>query len=137
MIVLDTNVISELMKAEPHPHVQDWFARLTTSPLTTTAISVAEITYGLERLPEGKRKQTLTNAFLRLLDLLRVLPLDEAAAIKAGIFRSQREGSRNPSIEADMMIAGIVAEAGATLATRNIKDFEGLPITLSDPWAAN
>ncbi len=137
MIILDTNVISELMKSEPHVHLRDWLSRLGDAPLTTTSVTVAEITYGLERLPDGKRKSDLQAAFMKLLDALGVLPLDDVAATKAGKFRALREAAGHPSAPSDMMIAGIVAVYGARLATRNIKDFEALPLILTDPWAVN
>ena len=137
MIILDTNVVSELMRPEPHEHVRDWLRRSGDVRLTTTAITVAEITHGLERLPDGRRKSNLQAAFVKLLDALGVLPLDGAAGFKAGKFRALREAVGHPSSPSDMMIAGIAVASGASLATRNTKDFEALPLTLIDPWAAN
>jgi len=137
MIVLDTNVLSEMMKAEPSQKVTSWLSRQGSEPLATTSVSVAEIIYGLERLPEGRRKADLKAVFARLMDALAVFPLETAAAVTAGQFRALREAAGHPSTPSDMLIAGIAAEAGAMLATRNIKDFEGLPLHVVDPWQAN
>ncbi|WP_126423927.1 PIN domain-containing protein [Asticcacaulis excentricus] len=137
MVILDTNVVSELMKAQPHPSVVDWLNRIGDIRIATTAITVAEITYGLERLPDGARKAELKRAFLTLLEVLGAVPLDESAAYKAGQFRALRDATGRPSTASDMMIAGIAAVAGAQLATRNTKDFDRLPLTITDPWAAN
>ena len=137
MIVLDTNVVSELMKPHPDAHVREWLKRTGDAVLTTTAVTVAEISYGLQRLPEGRRRDQLQSAFDRLTTAVNVLPLDEGAAAQAGKYRARRDTSGLPSTASDMMIAGITAAAGATLATRNTKDFEGLPLRLCDPWLAN
>ncbi|MFP1130283.1 type II toxin-antitoxin system VapC family toxin [Asticcacaulis sp. W401b] len=133
----DTNVVSELMRPGPHEHVRDWLRRSGDVGLTTTAITVAEITHGLERLPDGRRKSDLQAAFVKLLDALGALPLDDAAGFKAGKFRALREAVGHPSSPSDMVIAGIAVALGASLATRNTKDFEALPLALIDPWAAH
>ena len=135
MIVLDTNVVSDLMKPSPDDAVRDWLSGLGATPLTTTAVTVAEIEFGLRRLPEGRRRAELQARFETFVAALTVLPLDEIAAREAGRFRAQREAEGLSSPPSDMMIAGIVAVAGAALATRNIRDFSGLPIPLVDPWA--
>ncbi|MDI7774704.1 PIN domain-containing protein [Asticcacaulis sp. EMRT-3] len=137
MIILDTNVVSELMKPQPDFHVHDWLMQLGEIPLTTTTITVAEIEYGLQRLPNGRRKTELQASFAAYIQALAVLPFDEVAAYKAGQFRAIREASGQAAHPSDMMIAGIAAAAGAALATRNIKDFDGLQIPLSDPWRAH
>ncbi len=137
MIVLDTNVLSEMMKAEPNPQVQIWLGQRGEEPLATTSVSVSEITYGLEKLPQGRRRADLIAAFDRLVDAVTVLPLETAAAIRAGQFRAIREAAGHPSTASDMLIAGIAACADAMLATRNIKDFTGLPLRVVDPWQAN
>ena len=134
MIVLDTNVVSELMKPSPDVAVGDWLLGLGGIPLTTTAVTVAEIEFGLQRLPEGRRKTELTARFEALADALTVLPLDEPAAREAGRLRALREASGRAAQTSDMMIAGIAAAAGAALATRNIRDFEGVAVELINPW---
>ena len=137
MIVLDTNVISELMKVQPDDQVGEWVKAIINSTLTTTSVTVSEIAYGLHRLPEGKRKLELGNRFAALIGAMVILPLDDIAAYKAGQFRAARHADGFSPEPSDMMIAGIVASLGATLATRNIKDFETLPIQLIDPWRAH
>lgn len=137
MIVLDTNVVSELMKPSPDTSVRDWLARLGDAPLVTTAVTIAEIEFGLRRLPDGRRKADLTARFEAFVGALIVLPLDEAAAREAGRLLAIREAAGFASHPSDMMIAGITASAGTALATRNIKDFEILPLQLIDPWRAH
>jgi predicted nucleic acid-binding protein len=136
MILLDTNVISELMKPHPDGQVREWLLSRGEESLATTAITVAEIHFGLERLPDGKRRDDLYERFARLAGAMSVLPLDSAAGAQAGAFRARRERLGLPAAASDMMIAGIAATAGANLATRNIRDFEGLPIAVVDPWQA-
>jgi len=134
VIILDTNVVSELMKPAPDVSVRDWLAALGETPLTTTAVSVAEIQFGLLRLPDGRRRTDLQARFEAFAGTLGVLPLDEPAARETGRLRAMREAAGLPSQPSDMMIAGIAATAGAALATRNTRDFEALPIDLLDPW---
>ncbi len=134
MIVLDTNVISELMKVHPDPQVGEWLARTGDEPLTTTAVTVSEIAFGLQRLAPGRRKDDLHARFEAFTSALTVLPLDEPAAREAGRLRALREAQGLPTQASDMMIAGITLMASATLATRNTRDFTHLPIPLIDPW---
>lgn len=134
MIVLDTNVVSELMKPTPQGAVRDWLTGLGDEPLTTTAITLSEIEFGLQRLPDGRRRQALHASFEALIGALAVLPLDDVAARQAGRLRASRHAAGLSSQASDMMIAGIVFVADAALATRNTKDFEGLGIALLDPW---
>ena len=136
MIVLDTNVVSELMKPWPDPAVRDWLIRLGDATFSTTAVTVAEIEFGLRRLPGGRRRNDLQRRFEAFAAALTVLPLDEPAGREAGRLRALREAGGSASQPSDMMIAGIVAVAGAALATRNVRDFTGLPIQLLDPWRA-
>ena len=138
MIVLDTNVVSELMKAEPAPAVRNWLARLGDMPLATTAITVAEIVFALHRLADGRRRAALEarfEDFVGAQSALTVLALDDNAARVAGRFRAIRQASDLGAHASDMMIAGIVADLGARLATRDVRDFDGLPIEVLDPWA--
>jgi predicted nucleic acid-binding protein len=135
MIVLDTNIVSELMKAAPDSAVRDWLARVDDTSLTTTAVTVAEIEFGLNRLPVGRRRGDLQARFEALVTTIGVLPLDETAAMNAGRLRAMREAAGLPSSPSDMMIAGIAAAVGASLATRNVRDFSGLGIDVRDPWS--
>lgn len=136
MIVLDTDVVSELMKRQPDDKVGEWLKSIGNTTLTTTAITVMEVEYGMQLLPEGRRKTELAARFSSLIGALAVLPLDEVAASRAGHFQAARRSAGFAPSASDMMIAGIVASAGAALATRNVKDFETLPIPLIDPWRA-
>lgn len=136
MVVLDTNVVSELMKPAPDGQVRDWLMRMADTPFSATAVTVSEIEYGLCRLPAGRRRDDLHDRFETFMGSLAVLPLDEPAAREAGRLRAAREAVGLTTHPSDMMIAGIVAIMGATLATRNVRDFAGLPIPVVDPWAS-
>jgi len=138
MIVLDTNVLSELMKPGPDQAVKDWLAGTGNDLLVTTAITISEIEYGLGKLPEGRRRRDLEERFAALSSPrfdFSVLPLDDTAARIAGRLRCERESQGLAAQPADMMIAAIAKVAGAALATRNIKDFTGTGIELVDPWS--
>lgn len=134
MIVLDTNVLSEPLRSQPHPGVMDWLRKSTAS--TITAVSVGEILCGVARLPEGRRKASLAANIHRAIDgIAEVLPYDEAAArIYADIQEARRGIGRPLSVE-DGMIAAICLARGAALATRNVKDFDGLGLELVNPWS--
>ena len=135
MIVLDTNVVSELMKAEPDETVAAWLSNLSGLRIATTAVTLSEIEYGIRRLPDGTRRRDIAERFSVLIAAMSVLPLDAQAATFAGQFRAEREQMGLPVTASDMLIAGIVKAADATLATRNTRDFEHLPIVCVNPWA--
>lgn len=137
MIVLDTNVISELMKSGADRVVGDWLNGLGTTMLATTSITVFEIEYGLRRLPQGRRREDLQARFEDFIVSLPVLPLDDVSAREGGHLRAMREAGGLSAHASDMMIAGITRVAGAALATRNGKDFDGLPLQIIDPWRAH
>ena len=137
MILLDTNVVSELMRPAPNPKVRAWLGGLGATPLSTTAVTLAEVVFGLARLPEGKRRSDLIERFNALISgppALPVLGLDEQAGRLAGEFRALRESLGLGSSPSDMMIAAISAANGGSLATRNVADFAGLPISVINPW---
>lgn len=137
MIVLDTNVLSELMRPQSEPKVVEWLLGQTRSALFTTAISRGEMLFGVLVLPEGQRKRQMQQEVLAIfaIDMAeRVLPYDSAAADAHAELAAARRAQGRPSSQSDMMIAGIVRSHGATLATRNVRDFEGCGITLVDPW---
>lgn len=134
MILLDTNFISELMRSAPDRAVQKWLMSLNNTQLCISAVSVSEIEYGLRRLPDGKRRKDLAERFAHFAASLVCLPFEREAACYAGQFRALREKKGVPTTASDMMIAGIAAYASAALATRNIRDFQHLPIELIDPW---
>lgn len=136
MIILDTNVLSELMRPVPDPAIGRWMLGLGDTPLATTAVTVSEIAYGLERLVDGRRKNNLVARFDQLIAAageLTVLPFDEDAALVCGRYRAlkEREGPHTPP--SDMMIASIAGALGADIATRYTKDFAGLPMTVINP----
>ncbi|MDX3005782.1 type II toxin-antitoxin system VapC family toxin [Kribbella solani] len=136
MIVFDTNVASELMKAAPDSSVTSWYATYGSMGLYTTAITVAEIRYGIARLPSGRRRTVLSEAageiFAEFAD--SILPFDAAAA---GVYPEVvigRERAGLPIDEADAQIAAICRLTDAVLATRNTKDFVGTGLELVNPW---
>ncbi|WP_288192581.1 type II toxin-antitoxin system VapC family toxin [uncultured Phyllobacterium sp.] len=137
MIVLDTNVISEMMKLEPDPRVVQWLAEQPAVSLFTTTITQAEILYGLSLLSEGKRKSALVDmARLMFSDDFagRILPFDgSAAAVYPDIFSERRRAGKSIS-QFDAQIAAIVQSRGATLATRNVKDFADSGLDIVNPW---
>ena len=137
MILLDTNVVSELMRPAPDPKVRTWLDGLCATPVSTNAVTVAEVVFGLSRLPDGKRRSDLIERFDALIlgpPALPVLRLDEQTGRLAGEFRALRESLGLGPSPSDMMIAAIAAANGASLATRNVDDFSGLPISVINPW---
>jgi predicted nucleic acid-binding protein len=133
VIVVDTNVLSEPLRQRPEPRVLAWLAQRPA--VVITSVSVGEILAGVARLPEGKRRDALAAGVSASIDNTdEVLPYDEAAArVFASIQDARRKAGRPLSTE-DGMIAAICISRGATLATRNTTDFEGLGLELIDPW---
>lgn len=136
MIVVDTNVVSELMREAPAPVVRDWVRTHAGGDLYTTAITLAEIRYGIARLPRGRRKElfisTADELFVRFAD--QILAFD---AVAAGFYASivaHRDVTGRPIDGFDAQIASICRAHGAALATRNLKDFRNTEIDLIDPW---
>lgn len=138
MLVLDTSVLAELMRPVPAQGVVDWLDGQEADSLFITAITVAELRYGIARLPEGKRKAGLLElgtAIIREEFAGRILPFDEAAAICYADVVCERQSAGSPISMADAQIAAICrALPGFTLATRNVKDFQGIRLDLVDPW---
>jgi predicted nucleic acid-binding protein len=137
VIVLDTNVISELARHVPDPGVLSWLDSLDVSELATTAITAAELRYGVARLPEGHRKRELAIVIRGILSEDfhgRVLPFDERASVRYAEVVSGRERIGRPIGVADAQIAAICRDLGAILGTRNASDFEETGIELIDPW---
>jgi predicted nucleic acid-binding protein len=138
VIVLDTNVLSEALKPSPSPVVLRWLAAQEPLAVFTTTITLAEILYGVEILPAGKRRAGLSNALQKLFAEEfqdRILPFDEDAARAFPKIVSGRERVGRPITQFDAMIASIVRCRRCDLATRNISDFENCGITVVDPWA--
>ncbi len=138
MIVADTNVVSELMKVEPSPAVRAWVLAHGHHELRITAITVAEILHGVERLPSGRRKDTLREAavdvFSRFME--DVLPFDAAAATVYPEIVDHRDRKGTPIRGYDAQIAAICRANDASLATRNEKDFAGVGVELINPWSS-
>jgi len=137
LIILDTNVVSELIRAAPDPGVQAWVNSRPSTQVATTAVTAAELHYGVARLPAGQRRQQLAVAVSALLnDALRsrIMPFDERAARRYADVVTGREQAGRPIQVADAQIAAICRELGAVLATRNVKDFAETGIDLVNPW---
>lgn len=134
MIIIDTNVVSEMMRPAPDSQVLAWTA--TTGRLHTTAITLAEVEYGLARLPRGRRKERLTATAAEVLAEFDdvILPFDARAARRYAGIVTDREKAGRPITVADAQIAAICASHGSVLATRNTGDFADTGIAVVDPW---
>jgi hypothetical protein len=139
VIIVDTNVASELMADEPSPHVIAWLDRTDPEQLWLSAITVFEIKVGIEAKPKGRRQRALLAAFDQLLihDFQsRVLSFDLSAALHAAQIDADRQHRGRPAGFADTQIAGIAVSHGAAVATRNVRHFEDLSVELINPWDA-
>ncbi len=138
MIVLDTDVVSELMRPSRDPAVVTWLGQQTRGTLVTTAITVAEIRFGLARLPDGRRATELRQLADEVLGAFpgQVLPFDTAAAALYGDIAAARERGGPPVDALDAQIAATCRAPSASLATRNTRDFVGTGVELVDPWQA-
>jgi hypothetical protein len=137
VIVLDTNVLSALMRSIPDAVVVGWLDRQPADSVWLTSITVFEARFGLALLPKGRRRTGLERAFDRVLteDLSnRVLGLDEMAAVTAAQLAADRQRTGRVVDLRDTLIAGIAQARRATIATRNIRHFEGLDVPIVDPW---
>ncbi len=137
MIILDTNVLSTLMRQRPDAAVVRWLDGQPADSIWITSITLFETRLGLALLPKGSRRASLQAAFDALLveDLgNRVLAFDAAAASEAAVLASQRQRSGQPVDIRDTEIAGIALARRATLATRNVRHFDDLDVPVVDPW---
>ena len=137
MVVLDTNVISELVRPGGDPAIASWVARRPTSSLFLTAVTEAELRFGLAIMPEGKRQDGLAAGLERMLRTgfaNRVLPFDRGAARAYAEIAAARRRMGRPISQADAQISGIASTRGMAVATRNVRDFEGTGIDVIDPW---
>ena len=137
MIILDTNVISELMKTQKSAIVREWVAAQPLMSLFTTTITQAEILYGIALLPGGKRREQLSQTAQLMFSedfAGRVLAFDQNAAVAFAHIASQRRKNGTPISQPDAQIAAICYTHKATIATRNITDFEGCGISIINPW---
>lgn len=139
MILLDTNIVSELLRLRPAPAVVAWIESLPSTSVFTTAVAQSEILYGIAILPAGQRRTSLGEAVRGIFeeDLGgRVLPFDGAAAEHYATIASARRATGKPISQRDAQIAAIGRSRGARLATRNIRDFVDCGLELVDPWNA-
>lgn len=137
MILLDTNVLSELMRPAPDPAVERWLAAQPDASLFISAITEAELRYGAALLPSGKRRSALTAEIDGMLEEDfdgRILPFDRLAAQAFAAIAADRRQAGRPISQADAQIAAIARSRGASLATRNVPDFDGCGVEVINPW---
>jgi predicted nucleic acid-binding protein len=137
MIVLDTNVLSEIMRPEPSPRVVAWMGAQSAADVYTTSITEAEVLHGLMLLPSGKRRDALETAATSMFEedfAGRILGFGSDAAPLYARIASDRRRAGRPISHFDAQIAAIARLAGAALATRNTADFEGCGLHVVDPW---
>lgn len=138
MILLDTNVVSALMRRDPDAGVVRWLDGLAAESVWLPSIVVFELHFGIESLAQGRRRRQLEDALdfiLRVGFADRILPFDERAAAAAAKIAAKRQRAGRPTELRDTLIAGIVVAQQAQLATRNRRHFDDLGIDLIDPWA--
>jgi predicted nucleic acid-binding protein len=136
MILLDTNVVSEAMKAEPHPSVRDWLDAQAAETLFLSSITVAELMFGIGALPEGKRKDSLVATLEGILALFdaRVLSFDLAAARHYAVLATKARAAGKDFPTPDGYIAAIAAAHGFAVASRDTSAFTAAGLTVIDPW---
>lgn len=137
MIILDTNVLSELMKSQPDKMVLRWIGTQKAIDLFITALTKAEILYGLEILPQGKRRNALKQAAKSMFDIDfagRILTFNEDSAQQFAIVAAKRKKIGRPISQIDAQIVAIAFSNNAILATRNVADFEECDIEIVNPW---
>ena len=138
MIILDTNVVSEFMTSPPASSVLNWLNAQETSSLFLTTITIAEIGFGLRTMPNGKRRDMLTERFEQFVTTAfeqRILPFDEDAARVYGDVLAHRREIGRPISSLDGQIAAIARSRGFSVATRNITDFEECQVDLINPFS--
>jgi toxin FitB len=140
MILLDTNVVSELIKVTPDGRVKTWLAGQLTSSLFIPAIVEAELRYGAAILPPGRRRENLIAMIEAILteDFSdRILPFDSVAAVAYAAIGAERRRMGRPISQLDAQIAAVARSRGAVLATRNGTDFENCGIDIINPWSSS
>jgi hypothetical protein len=138
VIVLDTNVVSEVMKASPAVRVAKWMASHARSRIFTTSVTQAEIFFGLEIMPHGRKREALYDAATAMFKdqfAGRVLAFDGDASHIFSMIASARRRAGQPIGQFDCQIAAIARSHGAAIATRDLRDFTGCGVELIDPWA--
>lgn len=139
MIILDTNVLSALMRRAPERDVVHWLDQQPRTSIWTTSITVLEIHFGLQLVAAGRRRAELLSAFEALLaDKIggRIAPFDNAGAEQAAGLMAKQHKQGRPGDLRDTIVAGIAVAHRATLATRNVAHFADLPVPVVNPWAA-
>ena len=139
MILLDTNILSELMRAAPEAAVEQWLADQPAASVFISAITEAELRYGLALMAPGKRRSALAVEIENMLgeDFSgRILPFDSPAAVAFAEIAAERRQVGRPISQADAQIAAIARSRGAALATRNVPDFEGCGVEIINPWSS-
>jgi predicted nucleic acid-binding protein len=136
VIILDTNIVSELMRQSPARTVADWSLSQDARDLFTTSVTLAEVRYGIERLPDGQRKAQVrakaADIFFALAD--KVLPFDARAALRYATLMADRGRAGQPMAGFDAQIAAICLSYSAALATRNLKNFQQTGVEVINPW---
>lgn len=138
MVILDTNVISEIIKPVCHPNVANWFTSQASDTLHVSTITEAELLYGVECLPTGRRRdelRILVEKIMRERFAGKVLAFDSGAARNCARIAAARRSAGRPIGYADCLIAGIARSRGAAVATRDASGFEGCGIQVLDPWS--
>ncbi len=138
MIILDSNVVSELLRPVPASQVETWLSAQDGANVYFTAVGEAELRHGVAILPAGKKRTALAQAIEGILaeDFNdRILPFDRQAARAYAVIAAERRAVGRPISQFDCQIAAIARARGASIATRNTADFEGCGIPLVDPWA--
>ena len=138
-VLLDTNVVSELIRKSPDPAVAAWAAGHALEDLFFSAVGEAELRYGAAILPAGRRRESLVSDIERMLgDAFddRVLPFDSRAARAYADIAAMRRSAGRPVAPADCQIAAIARSRSMAVATRNVRDFDDTDIKVVDPWAA-
>jgi len=137
MVIVDTNVLSEVLLPAPDDRVRLWIGAHSGSDLFTTAITLAEMHYGVELVPTRKRRSELQAGIDRLFEEFddRVLPFDAAAGLEFALILASRRRSGRPIREVDAQIAAIARSHGAAVATRNMDDFANCGVELINRWA--
>lgn len=137
MTILDTNVVSELMRPSPEPRVLHWFGNQPAEDLHITAVTMAEILYGIELIATSRRRDVLRTGAEKMFDAVfadRIVTYEDRAARAFSQIASARRRQGKPISESDAQIAAIARVLGATLATRNPYVFEGCGVRLVNPW---
>ena len=136
MIVLDSNVLSEMLRPRPSAVVAAWFASIPSEEAAMAATSVAELLYGARILPAGKRRAELSIRLARMFDDMEILPFDQRATEFYAVIAADRRAIGNPIGPFDCQIAATARAAGARIATRDVGGFIACGVEIVNPWVA-